>query len=362
MSRTVLLTGATGFLGMEVLARLLERDDVEVLALVRGRDADEARTRLDGVLDTLYDTRPPGAAERVRAVPGDMIANGLGLSDADRRDVLSRVDSVLHCAASISFDLPLDEARDINSTGTMRVLDIARELDSLKRVVHVSTAYVSGRHVGRFGESDLDVGQEFRNTYERSKYETELMLRAEAGDLPLAIARPSIVVGESVTGWTPAFNVIYWPLQAFDRGLFDRIPASPDGRVDIVPVDYVADALVHLLDHDEVRDTLNLVAGDGAATNEQVLNMAAQHLGRPRPRLVDPGETPELEEAEVYIPYFDVRTEFDDRRAQEVLAPHGIRAPALDAYFGPLLDYARTARWGRRSVTREGAASALSAA
>ena len=62
------------------------------------------------------------------------------------------------------------------------------------------------------------------------------------------IARPSIVMGESTSGWTPAFNVLYWPIRAFSRGLFAEVPARPEALVDVVPVDYVADALVHLLE------------------------------------------------------------------------------------------------------------------
>ena len=126
-----------------------------------------------------------------------------------------------------------------------QLLALAGELDDLRRLVHVSTAYVGGRHAGTFREDDLDVGQEFRNSYEQSKYEAEL--EVQASDLPLVVARPSIVVGDRYSGWTPAFNVIYWPLRAFARGMLDEVPANPDGVVDIVPVDYVADALVHLL-------------------------------------------------------------------------------------------------------------------
>jgi thioester reductase-like protein len=359
MSRTVLLTGATGFLGMEVLARLLERGDVEVLALVRGGDADEAAARLDGVLRTLYDTPPAGMAQRVHALRGDATAEGLGLSDADRQEVVRRVDGVLHCAASISFDLPLADAREINTQGTRRILELARDITSLRRLVHVSTAYVSGDYAGCFRESDLDVGQGFRNTYEQSKYETEALLAEQAGDLPLAIARPSIVVGETATGWTPAFNVIYWPLQAFSRGLLDRVPASPDGRVDIVAVDYVADALVHLLDSEEVRETVHLVAGAHAVRNSDLIELASAHFGRPQPHLVDPGEMPELEEANIYLPYFDVRAQFDDHRAREILEPQGIRPAPLGDYFGALLDYASETRWGRRPITRERAIAAL---
>ncbi|MDQ6751161.1 MAG: SDR family oxidoreductase [Actinomycetota bacterium] len=359
MSPTVLLTGATGFLGMEVLARLLEREDVEVLALVRGSDDDEAQARLDGVLSTLYESPSPEMSKRARAVRGDATSEGLGLSDADRQEVVSRVDGVLHCAASISFDLPLAEAREINTEGTRRVLEVAHEISSLRRFVHVSTAYVSGDYEGCFRESDLDVGQGFRNTYEQSKYETEVMLAEQAGDLPLAIARPSIVVGEAATGWTPTFNVIYWPLQAFSRGLFDRVPATADGRVDIVPVDYVADALVHLLDHEEICETVHLVAGDEAVTNTKLIELASELLGRPQPELMDPSESLDLEEASIYLPYFNVRAEFDDSRAREIFRPHGFGPTPLADYFGPLIEYAVNTRWGRRPVTREAAAAAL---
>jgi thioester reductase-like protein len=355
VSETVLLTGATGFLGMEVLARLLERDDVEVLALVRGRDRAAAQARLDAVLATLYEVPPADVRQRVRALPGDVTEEGLGLRACDRREVLHGVDSIVHCAASISFTLPLDEAREVNTAGTRRVIWLARDMDSPRRVVHVSTAYVAGRHEGRFRENQLCVGQAFRNTYEQSKHEAELLLADEAGDLPLVIARPSIVVGDSRSGWTPAFNVIYWPLQAFARGLLDRVPAVLDGVVDIVPVDYVADALVHLLADDEARGTVHLVAGDEAVTNAEMIELACDHFDRPRPRLVDAGAMSPLEHGDVYVPYFDVRTRFDDRRARGLLAPRAIAPPPLRDYFAAMIGYARAARWGKRPLTREAA-------
>ena len=78
-----------------------------------------------------------------------------------------------------------------------------------------------------FRETDLDLGQGFRNTYEQSKFDAEKAIGEAAGDLPLAIARPSIVVGDSRSGWTPAFNVIYWPMRAFSRGLMDEVRDRP---------------------------------------------------------------------------------------------------------------------------------------
>jgi thioester reductase-like protein len=348
---TVLLTGATGFLGMEVMVRLLEQPDTEIVALVRARDRDEASRRIGTVLAQLYEHPPATAAERILALPGDVSLPGLGLSPDDHRAVVERTTEIVHCAASISFDLPLEQARSINTEGTRRLLSLAGEIGALRRVVHVSTAYVGGRHAGTFGEDDLDVGQEFRNSYEQSKFEAEIEVMAS--DLPLVIARPSIVVGDRLSGWTPAFNVIYWPLRAFARGMLEEVPADPDGVVDVVPVDYVADALVHLLRNTDATGAVNLVAGRHAVTNTQLIELACRALGRPAPRINN--DAAMIEEASAYLPYFDVATRFDDRRARSVLEPAGIATDEFEAYFPAIIEYAQRARWGKSPMTREGA-------
>jgi thioester reductase-like protein len=355
LSDTVLLTGATGFLGMELLARLLERTDSELIVLVRARDRAAAAERLRGVLVRLYDSPPP-ASERVRAVCGDVSEAGLGLSPSDRMLVLARASSILHCAASIAFDLPLERARGVNAGGTARVLELARELSArgqLRRVVHVSTAYVCGRHAGVFEESQLDVGQRFRNTYERSKAHAERIVQCEGSDLPLIVARPSIVVGDSSCGWTPSFNVVYWPLQAFARGLIDELPVDPDGMLDIVPVDYVADAILALHEDVGATGTVQLVAGRHAVSNLALAQLACERFGRPPPRLARGAGLPQLHDSALYLPYFDVHTRFDDARARALLAPRGIACPPLEGYFSTLIDYAEQTRWGKLTPTRQ---------
>ncbi|HEX3911235.1 MAG TPA: SDR family oxidoreductase [Solirubrobacteraceae bacterium] len=366
MSETVLLTGATGFLGMELLARLLERSDSDVIVLVRARDREAAAERLVGVFERLYDERPL-AAGRVQAIAGDISREGLGLSARDRRELLARTSSIIHCAASIAFDLPQSEACNVNAGGAARMLELARELHAtgrLRRMVHVSTAYVCGRHDGDFDERRLDVGQEFRNSYERSKASAERLLRAKAAGLPLVVARPSIVVGDSRCGWTPSFNVVYWPLQAFSRGLIGEVAADPDGVLDIVPVDYAADGILALHEDPAADGTFALVAGEGAVSNRRLLELACAHFDRPPPPFVrgpSADALPGVREAEVYLPYFDVRTRFDDRRAQRLLPPRGLVCPPLERYFSTLMNYAQRARWGKLSPTRQSAHGRASA-
>jgi thioester reductase-like protein len=354
----VFLTGATGFLGMEVLARLLERGDRDVVCLVRAADQAAAEERLEGVLATLWDD-PPRHAPRARAVAGDVTRPGLGLEYDVRMQLAEEIGAVLHCAASITFDLPLDEARAINVEGTREVIGLAREakaIGRLERFVHVSTAYVSGLHPGLFRERQLDAGQSFRNTYEQTKWEAEHVLAA-ADDLAPAIARPSIVMGDARSGWTPAFNVLYWPLRAYARGLFDTVPARPSGRVDVVTVDYVAAGLVALLDREDAG-VFNLVAGREAATVRELIDLATTRFERPPPTLLEPGADTDMDQTsgDVFLPYFAVDTVFDDARTQALLAQSGVRPARLAECFDALMDYAEEAGWGKTPMTREAAA------
>jgi len=351
----VLLTGGTGFLGMEVLVRLLERSDRDVVTIVRADDDREAEDRMSGVLNTLFEPADFCAMRgRVRAVAGNLESSGLGLAAATRDRLTSEISAVAHCAASISFTRPLEEARRINVTGTSAVVELASEAyarGALQRVVHVSTAYVAGERAGRVLESEGDVGQSFRNTYEQTKLEAEAVVNA--CDAPSTILRPSIVVGDSRTGWTPAFNVIYFPLMAFARNLLPSVPCDPDGHVDIVCVDTVADALYTLLDGPVERGTIHVVAGDDAIRNIELATMAAAAFDREPPRFVALGEDPQSEElAGEFGSYFRSRLSFDARRGRKL----GFCPPPLKQYFGALMDYADRARWGKRPLPRWAAA------
>ena len=363
--RPILLTGATGFVGMTVLARLLA-DGHEVHCLVRAADDGEADARLRAVMARV---KAPTAGRAV-AIAGDITSEQLGLGER-HAEIAARVGTVIHSAASVSFDLPIDEARAINVQGTRRVMDLARAVPDLERFTYVSTAYVAGDRRGTVYEDDHRCGR-FRNSYERSKHEAEALVR-DSG-LPWTIARPSIVVGERETGWTASFNVLYAPLRALSAGAYPVIPARRRAPLDVVPIDYVADAVVALTMHPEaVAGTFHLTAGEHTSTIGEVGEMAVEGLAQDPPRLVPPRiyrrvvhplvvrrVTPStrrlLERSEVYFPYFAMRQHFDDARSRALLAPMGIAVSPLPEYFGRLLEFARAARWGRRPLDRGEAA------
>jgi long-chain acyl-CoA synthetase len=360
----VLLTGTTGFVGMELLARYLERSERPVIALVRAGSARGAQARVHAVLENLFGQRAAEYAERVRAFKADLTAPRLGLSDRRFDALANQVSTIVHGAASVSFTLPLKEAREINADGTGRVLELAAratELGALERYAHISTAYVAGTHRGCFFESDLDVGQTFHNTYEQTKFEAEQLVRGS--ELPFTILRPSIVVGDRASGWTAAFNVLYWPLRALARGLFEAVPAAPSSPVDVVSIDYVADAIHALCESSSgVGATYHLTAGAHASTLGEIVSIASRYFKKPSPRMLTPEEFAKvergcapplaLEGVRAYFPYFSIGTTFDDREARAWLEPAGIRVWPLRDYLGRLLDFATRSRWGKLPIAR----------
>jgi thioester reductase-like protein len=360
----ILLTGATGFVGMELLARYLEREGRPITCLIRARDDAAARTRIDAVLGNLFGRGAARHKHRVEAVAAELTAPGLGLAPATRRRLAETTGTIVHSAASVSFALPLEEARAINVEGTERMLDFASAAHAaggLDRYTHISTAYVAGTHDGQFREADLAVGQRFRNSYEQSKFEGEQLVRAHQ-DIPWTILRPSIVVGDRRSGWTSAFNVLYWPLRAFSCGLFKAVPAVPTAPVDVVSVDYVADAIHELTRQPAgIGQTYHLTAGADASTMDEIAQLASRYFRRPLPRVVPPGEfaafegglsAAALESSRVYFPYFSMGTTFDDAASRARLRPAGISASPLHDYLDRLLDFATRSRWGKRPIGR----------
>jgi thioester reductase-like protein len=366
MTRTdgaVLLTGATGFVGMELLARYLERTERPVFAIVRAQDDDAARERIEAVLANLFGDRAERYADRVTAVAGDLTAPRLGL-DSARWEWLARESSmIVHGAASVLFNMSLEEARAINVEGTRRMLELAdqsRELGVLERYAQISTAFVAGTHAGPFHECDLDVGQSFHNSYEQSKFESEQLVRSHP-DLPFTILRPSIVVGDSQSGWTVAFNVLYWPLRALARGLIPVVPATASAPVDVVSIDYVADGIYELCESGGVRQTYHLTAGTDASTIGEIADLASGYFCQPRPKLLSLAEFESLEhglgrsmleEGRMYFPYFSVTATFDDAFTRARLEPAGISVSPLRDYMSRLLDFATQARWGKHPIAR----------
>ena len=236
------ITGATGLLGTEVVAQLLQVTDAIIHVVVKARSNAEAEQRLlslwcdDPVLTA-------SVGRRVLPVAGDITIENLALDDDSLRLILSTTTHVVHCAAETGVQKSKDELWKINVEGTRHVAQLAGSMPLLQRFVYVSTAYVAGTRSGLIREEE-PMGTHFYSLYEQSKAEAERLVRGTS--LPLTVCRPGMIVGNTVTGRTRNFITVYYVLKLMLMGRLPLLPVSKRQKVNVVPVDYVAQQIVTL--------------------------------------------------------------------------------------------------------------------
>ncbi len=232
-----LVTGGTGFIGRHLLRELAKRDG-DTYVLVR----QPSRARLERLIASF------GAADRMRAVAGDITAPGLGLPAADQ-DRLRGAD-IYHLAAVYDLEAS-DEANErANVGGTRNVVALAEQLGA--RLHHVSSiAVAGGKWKGKFTEDMFEAGQALDHPYYKTKYEAESLVRASG--VPFRIYRPGLVIGSSETGAADRIDGPYYAFKLIQR-LRNAIPpwvplvGFEGGELNVVPVDFVArafDAIAH---------------------------------------------------------------------------------------------------------------------
>lgn len=370
------LTGGTGFMGADLVPRLLRAfPDSTMTLLVRARSDEEARARVRALAEEVRGTDPDLAApERLAAVRGDVAAEACGMPAPDRDAVIARTTHIVHGAATIRFDHPLEEARAINGGGTRSMLDLARacaRTGHLRRFTWIGTSSVSGRRAGPIHEDELEAGQAFFNTYEQSKCEAERIVRTAMAELPVTIVRPSIVIGDSRTGRTSSFNVIYIPLRLLEAGLLTAVPGRPETTLDLVPVDWVNDVITFLIGAAGAEGRVcHITAGPArAARLGEVVEGAASYFDRHAPRrhprrvefiseeefdrraaAVRGRERALMTQLRTLLPYVSIDRLFDSTTTDTLLAGSGIRFPRYETYAERILGYCLASDWGRRPV------------
>lgn len=388
----VALTGATGFLGKALLARLLEATDVSIIGLVRATSIDDAEQRGQATLQAALGREPTESEhKRVRWLRADIEETRLGLNSTDWNLLASSVGDIIHCAASVRFDLDLDQSHRINVGGTANMLDIAVEAKrrgSFGTFHHISTAFVAGTAAGITDADHLpaDRAANFRNTYERTKARAERLLRSQS-EVAVVIHRPSIVAGDSETGFTDNWNVLYGPMRMIAKGQLPVLPAGGDQLLDTVAVDYVARAVVQLAIDRPGRAGHprghHLTAGPGVFTVTQFTQacyrIACLFDNEPSaPELLSPARwklltasislaarAPKrlrnlrrwgrlgargLKGFSPYAPYTTVSSRFDNRREDELLRSAGITMPTPLRYLETIATFAIGTDFGRDPV------------
>ncbi|CAB0014994.1 unnamed protein product [Nesidiocoris tenuis] len=274
---TILVTGATGFVGKALVEKLLRScPGIEtIFLLIRTKKGMNPKERLRELLDnTVFDrVRDSGALNKVVAVAGDVMDSGLGLSDADKARLCATVNIVFHSAATVKFNEKLQDAVRLNTMGTQSVIELCKDMAKLHAVVHVSTAYSNANRtlveekvypppaspigviectkhlspdlVEHLGEAIT--AKEHPNTYTVTKAMAESIVAEEAENLPISIVRPSIVTGawqEPFPGWVDNLSGITGIIMEIGRGTIRSIICNDRYLVDIIPVDIVVDTLI----------------------------------------------------------------------------------------------------------------------
>jgi thioester reductase-like protein len=335
-----LLTGATGLLGSYLL-KDLETAGRPVAVAVRASRTESARQRVETILAG-WEHRLRRVLPRPVVLECDIGEPLLGLDDVGIDWVTRNCDGILHNAASVSFDAneKTGEPYRSNVEGTRNVLELARSC-RIREFHHVSTAYVCGLRSGRVLEDELDVGQQSGNAYEKSKIEAEKLVRAASFLDKPTVYRPSIIIGDSETGYTTTFHGFYAPLkivQAVANQIdfdFQKIDGAPlvaalnltgqEGK-NYVPVDWVSRMIVLLAGRPELRGrTFHLTTRFPTSialtceVTEEALREYAQSGAPTKSARPQTGSLEEtfVDQMETYRAYWRDDPEFDCRNTRE---------------------------------------------
>ncbi len=247
MNGNILVTGATGFVGTEVAARLLSETESVIYVMVRARDMDHATMRLKAAWKdqkALYDS----IGKRVIPVIGDFEKADLGMPKAKAQQLAAQIGIIIHSGADVAVMKSRKELMESNRNGTGNLLRFARYIQKhhhFERFIQISTAYVAGTKTG-FIMEEGEAAERFSGYYEESKAAAEALVR-KAG-LPYSICRPGMIIGSTVDGHIRSFNTIYYVMKLILTGKLPVLPIARDHKLNVIPVDYVAEAVVKISD------------------------------------------------------------------------------------------------------------------
>ena len=355
----IFLTGSTGYIGAHVAANLLNDHGASLNLLVRARDPHEAEDRLWHALQLHLNFKLfyEYLQTRIRVFRGDLTNEHFGLPSDDYDRLVHTTDSVIHCAASLNRKSE-KSCLNVNLRGTLEVIKLGMQVDhyhGLRRFSHVSTVAVAGKRQDEVVTEDnsIDWNRSDYDPYARTKKFSEHMIRQLLPDVPKTIFRPSIVLGDSRRAETTQFDMVR--AFVFLAGL-PVLPLRSRDRVDVVNVDFVADAIATLHAKERTQyDTYHLSSGRESQTFRQLTESlaAAQDKRGPiyLPFLEKPfsGTVNLLSSRKnaighgaallkVFMPYLTFNTVFDNTR---VVSEIGRKPVPFSQYSYPLLKFSR---------------------
>ncbi|MDP9033210.1 MAG: SDR family oxidoreductase [Myxococcota bacterium] len=346
----VLVTGFPALLARTVCSEILRSDaQARVVAVVRSKSLAEARSFVSGL--------PPDAGARVQLLEGDAAAIDLGLSGEEFKRLTREVTRIHHCAQVTYLGVDRQTAERVNVGATREAIELGVSCTKLECLVLHSTVHVSGDRRGTVLEEDLKAGQGFRSVVEETKARAEKLARDAMHRVPIAVVRPSTIVGDSRTGEVDRLDGPYLLILLIVTSppeiALPLLPGRGDSLLNLVPVDWVARAAVAIgRDARGPGRTFHLVDPHPLPVR-RVFELVARAAGRRVPRgsipthvaraiLNAPGMDRVAKTPRALLEALTMSVTYDARGADELLGALGIEGcPSLEAYVDKLVASAR---------------------
>lgn len=344
---TVFLTGFPGFIAGRLLGRLAMAGS-RFLLLVQPSLLEKARQECGRI------ARETGrAVADFKIVEGDITSPDLGLSSENLDMVRAEARIVFHLAAV--YDLGVERARAlrVNAEGTATVNQLVRSIPDLRQYHYVSTCYVAGKRQGPILETELYQEAGFRNFYEESKYLAETEVNALKTELPITIHRPAVVCGDSETGETAKYDGVYYLIQyilKWPRFLSQLNIGNHEVSLNLVPIDFVVEALVTLAREPQAIGKTVHIADPEPLSTHQLFNTIARYINGSGSRIRIPAPLVELSLMLPFspaltglphhaVPYFFLNQTYDTTQATQLLKPHKVVCPRFSDYASRIVDF-----------------------
>jgi nucleoside-diphosphate-sugar epimerase len=344
---TIFITGFPGFIATRLVKRLAA-EGARFILLVHPMFLAMAAEVLDQIA-----SETGADLNNSRVVEGDVTKPDLGLSKTDLERARQETTTIFHLAAIYDLAVSSDVASHVNVEGTVNVNLFAKSIQNLRRYHYVSTCYVAGKREGVIMESELHHETGFRNHYEETKYLAELKVNALKSELPITIHRPAVVCGDSRTGETAKYDGVYYLIHYLRRwpGALTLLNiGNREVRLNLVPIDFVIEAMVALAKDDRAIGATVQIADPAPLTTQELFDEISKAIGGRDslttvpsgivyPVLMLPLAPRITGLPHSAVPYFFLEQTYDTSRARELLEPHGIVCPRFPDYVGALVNF-----------------------
>lgn len=348
--KSLLLTGATGFLGAELLKRLLLDTDFIIYVIVRAPSKLAAEKRIIDLIKFKLNTLKVKSnfLKRVNVIRGDLTEINCGIVPHELQEVCSAINMVYHCAALTDLGMSEREAQE-NICGTKNLINLIMYCENLEKVIYIGTTFVAGNLVGDYCENDFNCRQSFNNNYEFSKYQSENLFRSIVNKkYATLIFRPSLLMGSYDTGIATFSNLLYKTLKIFSKEIFNVVPGDVAIVHNLIPVDLAAKA-IFILSLKETKDnTYHIISSENVVMGN-FIDMASRYFSYKNPQFIPiknfdisaltPAQFMLLKN---FIPYFNYRAVFKSGKTECALYRYNFKYPKIDTnYFFRIFDYCK---------------------